>query len=182
MKNHDNALRVRQLAGQFYPGESDYEQLVQVIADLSQHLEEDTHGKRNFSGLAFDVRAELAHRQRTKPAQNFIRVIYPYWHNGSLVFDDAAVGLAREPFVAGADTALGALASQIPGCEERFTLNFSDQPFPGYQTRAQWLHAEGNGNWYEFVDSGVKGWLCPALLKYFDEAPQNIFIEIRRSE
>ena len=182
MKNHDNALRVRQLADQLHPNDSSYESLVQVVADLAQHLEEDTYGKRNFSGLAFDVRAELAHRQKTKPAQNYIRVIYPYWHNGSLVFDDAAVGLTREPFVAGADTALGTLAAEIPGCDEKFTLYFSDLPFPGWQTCARWLHAEGDGNWYEFTSSGVKGWLCPALLKYFDEAPRNIYIEIRRSE
>ena len=79
-----------------------------------------------------------------------------------------------------ADTTLSLVAYQIPGCEEKFTLLFSDQSFPGHQSHARWLHPEGNGNWYEFVESGVKGWLCPALLKYFDEAPKDISIEIRR--
>jgi hypothetical protein len=34
---------------------------------------------------------------------NSIHVIHPYKHAGVWAFDDPAVGLVREPFVAGAD-------------------------------------------------------------------------------
>jgi hypothetical protein len=114
--------------------------------------------------------------------KNSIRVIHPYWEQGSLVFDDPAVGLVKEPFVAGADSVLGVLASRIPGCDQRFTLLFSDQPFPGAQTSIRLLRPEYGGNWYVCDALGAEGWLCPALFKYFEEAPQNLYLQIRQAK
>jgi len=112
--------------------------------------------------------------------KNSIRVIHPYWDNGSLVFDDPAVGLVKEPFVAGADSVLGTLASQIPGCSEKFTLVFSDEKFPGHQTSFRLVGPEYGGNWYACDDlGGVHGWLCPALFKYFAKAPECLYIQIK---
>lgn len=115
---------------------------------------------------------------------NSIRVIHPYWHDGSLVFDDETAGLVREPFVAGADVVLGILASGIEGCSNGFTLRFSDRPFPGYQTEFVWDRPEHDGNWYTCEIGGAthEGWLCPALLQYFDSAPERIYIEIAPSK
>jgi len=115
---------------------------------------------------------------------NAIRVIHPYWWEGSLVFDDEDVGLRREPFVAGADVVLGLLASKVDGCTSGFCLRFSDQPFPGYQSVMEWVRPEFDGNWYSCEVDGVKfdGWLCPALGKYFDSAPARIYLEISRSK
>lgn len=114
---------------------------------------------------------------------NSISVIHPYWFNGSLVFDDEDVGLRREPFVSGADVVLSLLASRIDGCSSGFTLRFSDQPFPGYQTTLEWLRPEYGGNWYSCSIDGVdhEGWLCPALLKYFEHPPGRIYLEIAAS-
>ena len=39
----------------------------------------------------------------------------------------------------------------------------------------EWLRAGEGGNWYRSEDHGMEGWLCPALFKYFDEAPELIF-------
>lgn len=112
---------------------------------------------------------------------NAIHVIHPRWEEGSLVFDDPARGLLREPFVAGADTALGYLASQVPGCEQRFTLVFSDQPFPGSQACMQFMRHEYGGAWYRFEQAGMEGWLCPALYKYFEQSPQWIYLQVKES-
>lgn len=115
---------------------------------------------------------------------NAIRVIHPYWWNGSLVFDDDAAGLRREPFVAGADVVLGLLASKVDGCDAGFTLRFSDSPFPGYSAEMVWSRPDYGGNWYTCDIDGVshEGWLCPALLKYFESPPRRIFIEIAKSK
>lgn len=111
---------------------------------------------------------------------NQIRVIHPYWDEGSLVFDDPAVGLRKEPFVAGADDVLRLLASRVSGeCGEKFTLLFSDGPFPGHQTVIRRLREEYGGNWYEVEGSGLEGWLCPALFRYFETAPERIYLEIK---
>lgn len=111
--------------------------------------------------------------------KNLIHVIHPYWDNGSLVFDDPSVGLEGEPFVAGADVALGMLASGIKGCEKRFTLVFSHLAFPGHQLVATRGKAEAGGYWYRWEALGVDGWLCPALFKYFPKAPKSIYVQIK---
>lgn len=111
---------------------------------------------------------------------NQIRAIHPYWHEGLLVFDDPDVGLVREPFVQGADDVLAVLASQVgESCKEGFTLLFSHEPFPGYQAEAVRSHREYGGNWYVCEQLGMKGWLCPALYKYFDVAPERIYVQIK---
>jgi hypothetical protein len=112
--------------------------------------------------------------------QNSIHVIHPYWDGPALVFDDESVGLRGEPFVAGADKALELLAATVPGCEESFSLTFSDDPFPGYQLHAEWQSKEYGGNWYLWKSEGIciEGWLCPALLKYFEAAPSSIYVQI----
>ena len=45
---------------------------------------------------------------------NSILVIHPYKSEGMWVFDDARVGLVREPFVAGADTIIDRMVEGIP--------------------------------------------------------------------
>jgi hypothetical protein len=48
---------------------------------------------------------------------NAINVISPYKHLGMWVFDDARVGLAQEPFVAGADTMIDRVVAGIPNAK-----------------------------------------------------------------
>jgi hypothetical protein len=115
---------------------------------------------------------------------NAINVIAPYKHLGMWVFDDARVGLVQEPFVAGADTMIDrvvALAG-IPQAERGFVLVFSGAPFPGHQFRLEWRRADDSGNWYYAADLDIEGWLCPALLRYFTEAPSEIFVQVRPGE
>ena len=69
---------------------------------------------------------------------NAINVISPYKYNGMWVFDDPRVGLAQEPFVAGADTMIDRVVADIPNAEKGFTLIFSASPFPGHQHRLDW--------------------------------------------
>jgi len=113
------------------------------------------------------------------PNNNSIQAIHPYNHEGMWVFDDAAVGLVKEPFVAGADLIMDRLAEQVPDGRDGFTLIFSELPFPGHQVSLEWLHEECGGNVYRCNELDMVGWLCPALLKYFDEAPRQIYAEVR---
>ena len=110
---------------------------------------------------------------------NAINVIAPYKHHGMWVFDDPRVGLIQEPFVAGADTIIDRVVADIPDAERGFTLVFSSTPFPGYQHRLDWQREEGGGNWYHAAQLGMEGWLCPALLRYFEEAPKQLFVQTK---
>jgi hypothetical protein len=110
---------------------------------------------------------------------NTINVIAPYKHLGMWVFDDARVGLVQEPFVSGADTIIDYAVREIAGAEAGFILFFSAGPFPGYQVRLDWRRAEMGGNWYYCEAFDLEGWLCPALFRYFTEAPGQLFVQCK---
>jgi hypothetical protein len=92
------------------------------------------------------------------------------------VFDDATVGLHREPFVSGADRIIDLLTEKIPEAAAGFKLVFSSQPFPGYGARFVWERPDFGGNWYSWPERWVEGWLCPALFKYFESAPKELYV------
>jgi hypothetical protein len=108
---------------------------------------------------------------------NSLFLISPYKHEDFWVFDDPEVGLQKEPFVSGADVIIDLLTAAIPDAEHGFRLLFSPTAFPGYQARFVWYREEFGGNWYTWPERGVEGWLCPALFKYFPQAPAEIYVQ-----
>ena len=90
---------------------------------------------------------------------NAIGVISPYKYQGMWVFDDPDVGLSREPFVAGIDTMIDRLMALIPKAEKGFRLVFSGTPFPGHTVKLEWMREEARGNWYDYPQFGLEGWL-----------------------
>jgi len=106
---------------------------------------------------------------------NAIFIIKPYWYSGTWVFDDAGKGLDKEPFVAGMPEIINRFVKDIPDARKGFRLLFSAAPFPGYQLELIRAREEYGGNWYRLKDGRAEGWLCPALLKYFDVAPERLF-------
>jgi len=104
---------------------------------------------------------------------NAIRVIFPYKKRGVWMFDDEAVGLREEPFVAGMPEIIEAVVAGLPDAGNGFALYFSDQPFPGHQIKLEWQRAEQGGNWYRLAER--EGWLCPAMFKYFALAPSSLY-------
>ena len=107
--------------------------------------------------------------------RNSLQVLRPYKWEGSWVFDDASVGLNREPFVLGIDRMLDRLVEKIPNADQGFRLIFSPRPFPGFSAKLEWRREESGGNWYFSPTFGMEGWLCPALFHYFAAAPQELY-------
>ncbi len=108
---------------------------------------------------------------------NALNVIYPYRYEGMWVFDDEKAGLDKEPLVEGTDTLIDrALAIKgLENPEDGFRLIFSAGQFPNYDVKVRWVREGDGGNWYKSEQFEMEGWLCPALLKYFDEAPKEIY-------
>ena len=106
-------------------------------------------------------------------------VIHPYKHEEMWVFDDEKVDLVKEPFVAGADKIIDKMVENITNAESGFNLLFSAQPFPGYQVKFSWRREEYRGSWYYIAALDMEGWLCPALFKYFDEAPKELYAQFK---
>ena len=115
---------------------------------------------------------------RTVRDVNALLVIAPYKYQGAWVFDDPAVGLSREPFIAGIDTMIDRAVADIPNAEKGFRAIFSASPFPGANWKLEWRRGESGGNWYYSDQFKMEGWLCPALLKYFPTAPREIYVKI----
>ena len=110
---------------------------------------------------------------------NSILVIHPYKSGGVWMFDDPKVGLHREPFVSGADDILDKITAHIPNAESGVTVVFSSQPFPGFEHELTWQRGEFSGNWYRSDKLRMEGWLCPALFKYFPQAPEKIYVQVK---
>lgn len=111
---------------------------------------------------------------------NQIFVIKPYWHDGTWVFDDESVGLLREPFVSGVPEILSDLVRDFPDARRGFRLTFSAEAFPDSQLTARRGEASAGGCWYSVGEEagGEEGWLCPAMFRYFDEAPAKIHLSV----
>lgn len=108
---------------------------------------------------------------------NQIQIIAPYWLHGTWLFDDERVGLVQEPFVSGVPEMIDDLVRDIPDARNGFRLLFSSGPFPGFQRKLTWLREEFGGNWYKADEPPMEGWLCPALFRYFESAPAELYVK-----
>jgi len=109
---------------------------------------------------------------------NSLFVIAPYKYEGMWVFDDPAVGLSKEPCIAGIDMMIDKFVAGIPNADKGFRAVFSAAPFPGADFKLEWRREESGGNWYYSDQFKMEGWLCPALSKYFPKAPRGIYVKV----
>lgn len=110
---------------------------------------------------------------------NSINIIKPYKYLDMWGFDDEKVGLLQEPFVSGADTLIDKATKSIPNAENEFILIFSKDYFPDTDLCLEWQRSDNAGNWYYSKEFDTEGWLCPALFKYFTDAPKNLYIKVK---
>jgi hypothetical protein len=111
------------------------------------------------------------------PPANAIMVIAPYWYNGTWVFDDPAVNLKREPFVAGVPEMIDLLVKEVPDAKQGFRLLFSANAFPDYQKKLTWLRGDSGGNFYRLEDPPMEGWICPAMFRYYKTPPPALYVK-----
>ena len=111
---------------------------------------------------------------------NQIHVIKPYWHVSTWVFDDPTTDLFQEPFVSGVPEMIDDLVADIPNARQGFRLLFSTAPFPSFQRKLEWDRTEFEGNWYRTNEPSMEGWLCPALFRYFEVAPAELYVKAEK--
>jgi hypothetical protein len=130
-------------------------------------------------GIAAGVgcKAGVFRASTVSASSNSMLVLAPYRHAGTWVFDDPRRGLTQEAFVSGIPEMIDHLVSDIPDADKGFRLTFSAQEFPGYEDRLVWKRKGTTGNWYYSEACRSEGWLCPALFKYFKEAPKTIYVK-----
>ena len=122
---------------------------------------------------------------------NSIFSLTAYRHNDMWVFDDEERGLVKEPFVHGADTMFDFMSGNVlPGVNNtKCSIAFSANPMPNNDVHVKHIEdlGEDMGDVYEVVSAftsaatsfdGFQFWLCPALLSFFDKAPENIYVSV----
>ena len=129
------------------------------------------------AALAIAWASGLFPQRRASVPANALIVIAPYRHAGTWVFDDPKAGLVREPFVAGVPEMIDLLVRDIPGATNGFRLLFSAQPFPGYQKKLTWLRGDMGGNYYKMDEPAMEGWICPAMFRYYQTAPPELYVK-----
>jgi hypothetical protein len=105
-----------------------------------------------------------------------IHIITTYRHGSTWVFDDPKVGLAQEPLVCGIPTLIDTVAATVPRAETGFRLLVCSEPFPGYQVELVKVRQDKDTVWYRWAERETKGYLSAALLKYFSQAPERLYL------
>jgi len=111
---------------------------------------------------------------------------------GQLAFDDDRVGIKNEPFVAGMDKVLEALALQagsdtftlkmrgfaIPNCDITWTEKPTNEYFEVTLNERLYHNIVGRSHWYDCKKLEQRVWLCPNLHRYYNIAPDIIWFYI----
>ena len=112
---------------------------------------------------------------------NAINIIYPHKVYNTWCFTDESVGLREEPFIGDTNSVIDSFTHSLDNPEKGFKLIFSGEPFPEYDYIVEHLSKdEASGNWYKVVGRNTPFWLCNALMKYFDQAPKEIYVKVEQ--
>lgn len=113
-------------------------------------------------------------------AMNSLFVLKPYYdkEKESWVFDDEERGLKKEALVLGADKLCQALYDKYGDFSASFSAGYI--PDSDFVLNRVSESSHEFGTWYEEEATKQEAWLCPALFKFFDEAPDNIYLRVNR--
>jgi|TARA_R110002074_G_scaffold326863_1_gene497350 hypothetical protein len=118
-----------------------------------------------------------------------ITSLAPYYIHGQWVFDNDLYGLVEEAFVSGMSEIIDFVLEDVDidpeSVESGFRLTFSKGVFPAATHALTWVEAEQGGNVYTLDGDGqygetMVGWLCPALLHFFETAPKKIYFGVSK--
>lgn len=134
--------------------------------------------------ILIELGVDVAFKEHELVKVNFeaVQSLVVYKHHGQWVFDFPLHGLEKEPFVSGIDTMIDRLTVLIPNAKDGFKLLFSHSRFPSFRCQLEWQSEEQGGNWYHCPQFDMKGWLCPALFSFFNEAPSTIYVKAEALE
>jgi hypothetical protein len=110
---------------------------------------------------------------------NNVFVLYPKRSTfGIWAFDDETRGLKNEPFVGETNDLIDKMAVES-GYELEDNLQvallFAATEFPNHQCDLTLVETSPTGTTYQDEMSDLFPWLCPAMFKYFPEAPKKMY-------
>ena len=110
--------------------------------------------------------------------ENSLFVIMPYFDKSleAWVFDDEERGLKKEALVLGADLLCQRLYEKYGDFSASFSANYIPDSDIVLHRRTE--PSRQNGTWYVEATTKQDTWLCPALFKFFNEAPDSIYLKV----
>ena len=114
---------------------------------------------------------------------NSLFSLFAYVKNGTWMFDDDSRDIKEEPFVAGADIMFDLMSGrEADQTIESCSIVFGATPIPDHDVHVRLIGNDGHDGHYYKMYRAVETfqfWLCPALLEFFDEAPEDIYVSIK---
>jgi hypothetical protein len=106
-----------------------------------------------------------------------------YRYADTWCFTDEKRGLIHEPFVLGTPEIVDYMIESLPSqnTENKYRIIFSSEMFPNCKTHLKRDKNEHGGAWYALQaeqKDELRGWLCPATLKFFADFPECIFFHL----
>jgi hypothetical protein len=127
--------------------------------------------KRKTDNIAKDY--EQATMKKTK-ANNTVNVLHPYrTEQGIWCFDDEDLDIVGEPFVGDINKMIDMYANG----RKEIIAYISSRPVHK-QTLSLSKKEELGEGMYQLDGTEIIGWLCPCLLQYFPDYPENIYAKI----
>ena len=105
-----------------------------------------------------------------------------YKNINTWLFDDIKKDIREEAFVEGSSELITEIQSRAALSENTLTITFSDKPFLESHHMLLWKSSRDEGTWNQYYskDLNMENWLCPVLLKYFDTAPEKLYVSVSR--
>lgn len=104
--------------------------------------------------------------------------IYPYKEFNTWFFDDVDFHIYHEPFVMGVSEMIDNILHKKGINDKQIKINFSTEKFADADVTLFKTSDLEEGAMYEISENKESGWLCPALFKYFQMAPEKIYIQV----
>lgn len=112
------------------------------------------------------------------------KTLHLYNRQGTWLFDDVEKHIVEEPFVEGSSEIITEIQKRNGCTGHTISLTFSDIPFPSCQQILTWKRSRDEGAWnlYRADSFQMGGWLRPVLLRYFEKAPEKLYVTIAGCE
>ena len=116
---------------------------------------------------------------------NALFTLTAYRKENLWMFDDSLRKIYEEPFVAGADVMFDVMSGRnhTPSIDH-CSIVFAETPIPDCEVHVVLSRPDGcDGHYYTVKRfspelAGFEFWLCPALLAFFETAPQEIYVKV----
>ena len=148
---------------------------VEAVAEIQTYvrLSLDQSVRQALHEATEEVERVVSIRLKLKPkGQKAIFSVLIHKMGNEWFMDDVTKEIVNEPLICGMPEIIEHIVGRDIHC---FAATFSNTTSEDQQVLLR-REPENGGYWYELKGASMRGWLCPVLFRYFDEAPLNLYV------